>query len=208
MSEPNSEPVDLEGLFDIMTQSKSKSQMRRLAIQTGICETIDIVAMGRLVAGNLHANGDIGWAIDSETVDLLCSEVERLQQQSDGYKEHVLLLKEHVASLQAELGLPKEPIGSQVFGEVGKLTAAKAILGDPNPPYPVVPKSTRSRLIRNAAHCHTCDTIIESKSRHSWVACKCADNSNTGIYVDGGLAYSRRGAGVNAIYTDLCEYTK
>jgi len=79
MSEPNSEPVDLEGLFDIMTQSKSKSQMRRLAIQTGICETVDIVAMGRLVAGNLHATGDIGWVIDSETVDLLCSEVERLQ---------------------------------------------------------------------------------------------------------------------------------
>jgi len=64
----------------------------------------------------------------------------------------------------------------------------------------------KQRLIRNAAKCHTCNTIIQSKHRHDWVACKCADNSDTEIYVDGGLSYSRRGAGPNAIYTDLCEY--
>lgn len=166
-------------------------------------------------------------------------EIGRLQQQSDGYKEHVLLLKEQVASLQAENSLLKKSISieSEVFSigepyrevvsaadeylemnrEHGiepyvsptadwREIAAKAILGEPNPPYPVVPK--RPRLTRNAAHCLTCDTIIESTHRHNWVACKCADNSDTEIYVDGGLSYSRRGAGVNAIYTDLCEYTK
>jgi len=127
-------------------------------------------------------------------------------------------LSDLVERLQAELSLLKESIESQVFGEIKaptefdkrywtaaqKKTAATAILGDSNPPYPVVPK--RPRLTRNAAHCRTCNTTIESKSRHSWVACGCPPDSSTGIYVDGGLAYSRRGAGVNADYFDLCEY--
>ena len=63
----------------------------------------------------------------------------------------------------------------------------------------------RPQLTRNAAECHNCHTIIESKHRHDWVQCNCVPPDN-GIYVDGGLAYSRRGAGINANYTDLCEY--
>jgi len=34
MDEPNSDPVDIEGLFEIMTEPKSKSQARRINEQT------------------------------------------------------------------------------------------------------------------------------------------------------------------------------
>ena len=61
------------------------------------------------------------------------------------------------------------------------------------------------RLTRNAAECHNCNTIIESKHRHDWVQCNCVPPDN-GIYVDGGLEYQRRGAGLNACYTDLSTW--
>lgn len=44
-----------------------------------------------------------------------------------------------------------------------------------------------SRITRNAARCTVCNTVLESKHRHDFVACPC------GNYVDGGLAYLRRG---------------
>lgn len=51
------------------------------------------------------------------------------------------------------------------------------------------------KIIRNAARCKNCGQVIESKSTHDWVCCKCFHESNgeTGIFVDGGLAYLRRG---------------
>jgi len=61
------------------------------------------------------------------------------------------------------------------------------------------------RLTRNAAECHNCNTIIESKHRHDWVQSNCVHPDN-GIYVDGGLTYQRRGAGLNACYTDLSTW--
>jgi len=67
------------------------------------------------------------------------------------------------------------------------------------------PAEPRKRLVRNAAECHNCHTVIESKHRHDWVQCNCVPPDN-GIYVDGGLTYQRRGAGVNANYTDLSEW--
>ena len=41
---------------------------------------------------------------------------------------------------------------------------------------------------RNAAQCPRCFDIIESKSKHNLVACKCYKSSGgkTGIYVEGG----------------------
>ena len=51
---------------------------------------------------------------------------------------------------------------------------------------------------RNRVRCLTCDTIIESKHRHDWVKCACDYDSDTMIYIDGGLAYRRMGAGNNA----------
>jgi len=44
------------------------------------------------------------------------------------------------------------------------------------------------RLIKNAARCKLCDTIIESRFRHDFQACPCGE-----IFVDGGLDYVRRG---------------
>lgn len=43
------------------------------------------------------------------------------------------------------------------------------------------------KLIRNAAQCLKCGTVLESKHRHDFQACNC------GNFVDGGLDYIRRG---------------
>lgn len=44
------------------------------------------------------------------------------------------------------------------------------------------------RIIRNAARCRKCATVVESKHRHDFVMCKCG-----AIFVDGGTAYLRWG---------------
>jgi hypothetical protein len=43
-------------------------------------------------------------------------------------------------------------------------------------------------ITRNAARCRKCDTVIESRSVHDFVSCKCG-----AIFVDGGLDYLRVG---------------
>lgn len=55
------------------------------------------------------------------------------------------------------------------------------------------------RLVRNAARCTDCGTVIESKHRHDFRACKCG-----GSFVDGGLSYLRRSGNL----IDLSEYTE
>ncbi len=45
-----------------------------------------------------------------------------------------------------------------------------------------------SAILRNAAFCKRCETLIESKSRHDFVSCKCG-----AIMTDGGYDYIRRG---------------
>jgi hypothetical protein len=61
--------------------------------------------------------------------------------------------------------------------------------------------SERERLLRNAAECKRCGDVIESRSVHDFVACKCGE-----IFVDGGLSYLRRGArDINNII-DRCEW--
>lgn len=62
-----------------------------------------------------------------------------------------------------------------------------------------------SRIIRNAVHCHHCDTVIESVHRHDFQYCNCPPDSTTRVFVDGGLAYLRRGYGPHANFTDLTE---
>lgn len=54
-------------------------------------------------------------------------------------------------------------------------------------------------IIRNAFKCRECGTIVESKFRHDWQACKC------GNFTDGGKDYIRRG-GKPADIEDLSEY--
>lgn len=56
------------------------------------------------------------------------------------------------------------------------------------------------RIKRNAARCRKCGDEIESMHRHDWRACQCG-----AIYVDGGLAYIRRG-GHPADVEDLSEW--
>ena len=43
-------------------------------------------------------------------------------------------------------------------------------------------------ITRNAARCRNCDTVVESRSVHDFVSCKCG-----AIFVDGGLEYLRAG---------------
>ena len=44
------------------------------------------------------------------------------------------------------------------------------------------------RLIKNKIRCKTCGDIIESRTRHEFVRCKCGR-----CFVDGGTDYSRKG---------------
>jgi len=56
-------------------------------------------------------------------------------------------------------------------------------------------------ITRNAARCRKCDTVIESRSVHDFVSCKCG-----AIFVDGGLSYFRSG-GNPEDFEFLTEYT-
>lgn len=55
------------------------------------------------------------------------------------------------------------------------------------------------RLLSNVARCKRCGFVLESKHRHDLVQCQC------GNFVDGGLAYLRRG-GNPADLEELSEY--
>lgn len=57
------------------------------------------------------------------------------------------------------------------------------------------------KIIRNAARCRKCKTVIESKHRHDFVSCKCE-----AIFVDGGKDYLRRGVMDPSDFEDLSEY--
>lgn len=63
-----------------------------------------------------------------------------------------------------------------------------------------------TRLIRNALKCCTCGVIVESFHRQDFVKCGCPYDSDTGVYVDGGLLYQRVGYGIKAEFEDLSEY--
>ena len=57
------------------------------------------------------------------------------------------------------------------------------------------------RLICNKARCNKCKDVIVSTHRHDFKWCKCG-----GLFVDGGLAYLRRGGSELEHYSDLSEY--
>lgn len=56
------------------------------------------------------------------------------------------------------------------------------------------------RLKRNRARCRKCGDVIESKSRHDFVWCKCK-----AIFVDGGPDYERAGGDLN-VFEGMYEY--
>lgn len=62
----------------------------------------------------------------------------------------------------------------------------------------------RPKLKRNAIRCLTCGDVIESRRTHDFVRCSCGR-----VYVDGGLAYARRGFPEHpgtGWYEELSEY--
>ena len=56
------------------------------------------------------------------------------------------------------------------------------------------------KIIKNAIQCKKCGEIIESKSRHDYVQCKCGSCA-----VDVGHNYLRRSAADSNLYIDLSE---
>lgn len=56
-------------------------------------------------------------------------------------------------------------------------------------------------LISNKAKCLKCGEIIESKTVHNFVQCKCGN-----LFVDGGLEYTRRGVMESDLWEELSEY--
>jgi len=59
---------------------------------------------------------------------------------------------------------------------------------------------TRTVVVVNKCQCALCLDIIESKSRHAFVSCKCG-----AIFTDGGTSYIRRGANDFANIIDMSE---
>lgn len=64
---------------------------------------------------------------------------------------------------------------------------------------------TQPKIVRNAVHCHVCDTVVESTYTHDLRYCECPSGSASSVFVDGGLSYLRRGFGNEANFTDLAE---
>ena len=58
---------------------------------------------------------------------------------------------------------------------------------------------TRTVVVVNKCQCAVCLDIIESKSRHAFVRCKCG-----AIFTDGGTEYIRRGGEIENII-DMSE---
>ena len=58
-----------------------------------------------------------------------------------------------------------------------------------------------NRIKRNAAHCLSCNKIIESVTVHDFVYCDCKN-----IFVDGGKSYIRRGIKDESMYKDMSEF--
>lgn len=65
-----------------------------------------------------------------------------------------------------------------------------------------------TKIIANKAQCRNCNDIIESVDRWDWISCSCYKNDidTTGIFVDGGHEYLRRGGNCGNII-ELSETT-
>lgn len=63
-------------------------------------------------------------------------------------------------------------------------------------------------IVHNRCRCMTCGEIIESKSVHDWVCCKCfyENHGKTGCFTDGGHEYIRRGG--NPEYIEDMDETR
>lgn len=57
-------------------------------------------------------------------------------------------------------------------------------------------------LTKNSVKCLMCNTILESKHRHSYVQCQCPNETSC----DGGLSYNRVCGKDLSLIENLCEY--
>lgn len=57
-------------------------------------------------------------------------------------------------------------------------------------------------LTKNSVKCLVCNTVLESKHRHSYVQCHCPNQTSC----DGGLEYQRTLAVDLSLIENLCEY--
>lgn len=69
-------------------------------------------------------------------------------------------------------------------------------------------ENTKKTYFKNKCKCKICGDIIESKSRHDYVECKCG-----ACATDGGLAYTRRAwnptfGGVDDVIENIVEEIK
>lgn len=64
----------------------------------------------------------------------------------------------------------------------------------------VATKNNERAIVRNAARCRRCNTVVESKFVHDFVSCKCE-----AIFVDGGTDYLRAG-GDSEDFESLAEW--
>lgn len=57
----------------------------------------------------------------------------------------------------------------------------------------------KRKIILNRARCKNCGTFLESKHRHNFVVCDCFEDkeNTTGIFIDGGTDYLRRGGNLD-----------
>jgi len=59
------------------------------------------------------------------------------------------------------------------------------------------------KIEKNRCQCKLCHDIIESRTRHEFVKCKCGE-----IFTDGGKDYIRRGANNLNNIIDLTEFVR
>jgi predicted RNA-binding Zn-ribbon protein involved in translation (DUF1610 family) len=62
-----------------------------------------------------------------------------------------------------------------------------------------MPHQTHTRILHNRIRCTSCDTILESTSRHDFKRCECGN-----VAIDGGREYIRR---IGTTWEELSEYT-
>ncbi len=137
----NSEPIDLDELFNLMTQPVSKSQMRRLAIQTAISEEIEIVVeMQERIATltDLMPEDDGVVFVEVSSLNHWIDEVKQLHSEVNWFeKVEIKLLQNETARLQTENNLLKEYIEAYAIEEqMSDLPIWKSETGEYKMPQP------------------------------------------------------------------------
>ena len=75
---------------------------------------------------------------------------------------------------------------------------------------PIITQRQLNKLLKtsiekplNVVRCETCKAILWSSHVHDWVRCKCPDDGDTYIFLDGGQDYCRYGYSAKAVVSWL-----